>query len=73
MRCIIEVHERRSEPLHALFLDWSKAFVSVAMKIVSERRSNELFLIFPSGFFQLFAELLDFLESQFSVGAHFRD
>ena len=29
MRRIIEVHQRQSEPLHALFLDWSKAFDSV--------------------------------------------
>ena len=29
MRRIIEVHERQSEPLRALFLGWSKAFDSV--------------------------------------------
>ena len=39
---------------------------------MSERRSNELFLIFPRGIFHLFAELLDFLESQVRAGVHFR-
>ena len=35
-RQIIEAHERQSEPLHALFLDWSKAFDSVTFNAIEK-------------------------------------
>ena len=31
---MIEVHERQPSPLHALFLDWSKAFGSVTFAAI---------------------------------------
>ena len=36
MRRIIEVRERQSETLHALFLDWSKAFDSVSFAAIEK-------------------------------------
>ena len=36
MKRIIEVHERQAEPLHALFLDWSKAFDSVTFAAIEK-------------------------------------
>ena len=34
LRRLLEVHERQPSPLHALFLDWSKAFDSVAFTAI---------------------------------------